>query len=173
MVSITPDVEFHIRSNTQWPKLPPSVKAVSHGLYNFCSKFNSVPQINHVIPSFSLLVMHLGSMRKLLWTIVSRINYDGETILVCKLICLWLYKLCNCGSSSLVINTVLNSFRCLLVRFVKKDERKYYESLLQYSREHLMVSSSLTMLISFLKSLTYTLSYMTQHSFIHTTFKTC
>ena len=29
---------------------------------------------------------------------------------------------------------------CSLVRHIKKDERKYYESLLQYSREHLMVS---------------------------------
>ena len=27
------------------------------------------------------------------------------------------------------------------VRFVKRDERKYYESLMQYSREHLMVCS--------------------------------
>jgi hypothetical protein len=27
--------------------------------------------------------MHPDSMRKLLWTLVSRISYDGETILVC------------------------------------------------------------------------------------------
>ena len=29
-----------------------------------------------------------------------------------------------------------------VVRYVMKDERKYYESLLQYSQEHLMVSMS-------------------------------
>lgn len=37
------------------------------------------------------------------------------------------------------------------VRHIRKDERKYYESLLQYSREHLMVSlSALLQLLIFL-----------------------
>lgn len=35
-------------------------------------------------------------------------------------------------------NTVKNLF-FLTVRHVKKDERKYYEELLKYSREHLML----------------------------------
>ena len=30
-------------------------------------------------------------------------------------------------------------FPICAVRFVQKDERKYYEKLMQYSREHLMV----------------------------------
>lgn len=62
----------------------------------------------------------------------------------------------------IIIDTVLPQ---LLVRFVKKDERKYYESLLQYSREHLMVSSSPAMHTSFfeishLHTVTHDTTYM-------------
>ena len=35
----------------------------------------------------------------------------------------------------------IQSHTCSLVRHIRKDERKYYESLLLYSREHLMVGS--------------------------------
>ena len=52
MVSITPDVEFHIRSNTQWPKLPPSVKAVSRDLNIFCgSNVCTKNYVNFVVQS--------------------------------------------------------------------------------------------------------------------------
>ena len=37
---------------------------------------------------------------------------------------------------------------CSLVRYVMKDERKYYESLLHYSQEHLMVCMIALMSVS-------------------------
>lgn len=44
MVSISSDVEFHIRSNTPWPKLPTTVKSVSHCYALF-------PQSSHITQS--------------------------------------------------------------------------------------------------------------------------
>lgn len=74
------DVEFHIRQNYPWSKLPASVK---QGLGNSQREYEK-----HV----------------LLYSIRNQLR-----------------------------------FRNNLVRHVKKDERKYYEELLKYSREHLML----------------------------------
>eukprot|EP00731_Ephydatia_muelleri_P031554 Em0023g61a len=80
MVSITPEIEFHVRNNDPWSKLPLSVKQT------------------------------LGNIQSL---------YDKAIVEV----------------------SIKNQLRWRnnLVRQVRKEERKYYESLLQYSREHLML----------------------------------
>lgn len=44
---------------------------------------------------------------------------------------------CNHGTTEMIVKCVCV---CAVVRFVQKDERKYYEALLQYSREHFVVS---------------------------------
>uniref|UniRef100_A0A672MH92 Protein FAM91A1-like n=1 Tax=Sinocyclocheilus grahami TaxID=75366 RepID=A0A672MH92_SINGR len=74
------DVEFHIRQNYPWNKLPANVK------------------------------QSLGNLQR---------EYDKQVLL---------YSIRN-----------QLRFRNNLVRHVKKDERKYYEELLKYSREHLML----------------------------------
>uniref|UniRef100_A0A8C4SV30 Family with sequence similarity 91 member A1 n=1 Tax=Erpetoichthys calabaricus TaxID=27687 RepID=A0A8C4SV30_ERPCA len=74
------DVEFHIRQNYPWTKLPANVK------------------------------QSLGNSQR---------EYDKQVLL---------YSIQN-----------QLRFRNNLVRHVKKDERKYYEELLKYSREHLML----------------------------------
>uniref|UniRef100_A0A8B9K6C4 Protein FAM91A1 n=1 Tax=Astyanax mexicanus TaxID=7994 RepID=A0A8B9K6C4_ASTMX len=74
------DVEFHIRQNYPWNKLPANVK------------------------------QSLGNSQR---------EYDKHVLL---------YSIRN-----------QLRFRNNLVRHVKKDERKYYEELLKYSREHLML----------------------------------
>uniref|UniRef100_A0A8C2E7Q0 Family with sequence similarity 91 member A1 n=1 Tax=Cyprinus carpio TaxID=7962 RepID=A0A8C2E7Q0_CYPCA len=74
------DVEFHIRQNYPWNKLPANVK------------------------------QSLGNSQR---------EYDKQVLL---------YSIRN-----------QLRFRNNLVRHVKKDERKYYEELLKYSREHLML----------------------------------
>ncbi|XP_066546562.1 protein FAM91A1 [Amia ocellicauda] len=74
------DVEFHIRQNYPWNKLPANVK------------------------------QSLGNSQR---------EYEKHVLL---------YSIRN-----------QLRFRCNLVRHVKKDERKYYEELLKYSREHLML----------------------------------
>ena len=55
MVSITPDVELHIRSNTHWSKLPSSVKSVRliNGL--------SVVMYFSVLPIINLYSQSLGN----------------------------------------------------------------------------------------------------------------
>uniref|UniRef100_A0A671MKA7 Protein FAM91A1-like n=1 Tax=Sinocyclocheilus anshuiensis TaxID=1608454 RepID=A0A671MKA7_9TELE len=74
------DVEFHIRQNYPWNKLPANVK------------------------------QSLGNSQR---------EYDKQVLL---------YSIRN-----------QLRFRNNLVRHVKKDERKYYEELLKYSRDHLML----------------------------------
>lgn len=74
------DVEFHIRQNYPWNKLPANVR------------------------------QSLGNSQR---------EYDKQVLL---------YSIRN-----------QLRFRNNLVRHVKKDERKYYEELLKYSREHLML----------------------------------
>ncbi|XP_043922525.1 protein FAM91A1 [Protopterus annectens] len=74
------DVEFHIRHNYPWSKLPANVK------------------------------QSLGNSQK---------EYEEHVLL---------YSIRN-----------QLRFRNNLVRYVRKDERKYYEELLKYSREHLML----------------------------------
>ncbi|GAA6093507.1 protein FAM91A1 [Tachysurus ichikawai] len=74
------DVEFHIRQNYPWNKLPANVK------------------------------QSLGNSQR---------EYDKQVLL---------YSIRN-----------QLRFRNNLVRHVKKDERNYYEELLKYSREHLML----------------------------------
>ncbi|KAG2467107.1 protein FAM91A1 isoform X1 [Polypterus senegalus] len=74
------DVEFHIRQNYPWTKLPANVK------------------------------QSLGNSQR---------EYDKQVLL---------YSIQN-----------QLRFRNNLVKHVKKDERKYYEELLKYSREHLML----------------------------------
>lgn len=80
MVSITADVELHIRSNTSWAKLPSTVKA---------SLGNAPGLYEKAINDYSV-------KNQLRW-------------------------------------------RSNMVRHVMKDERKYYEVVLQYSQEHLML----------------------------------
>uniref|UniRef100_A0A4W4F030 FAM91 N-terminal domain-containing protein n=1 Tax=Electrophorus electricus TaxID=8005 RepID=A0A4W4F030_ELEEL len=74
------DVEFHIRQNYPWNKLPANVK------------------------------QSLGNSQR---------EYDKHVLL---------YSIRN-----------QLRYRNNLVRHVKKEERKYYEELLKYSREHLML----------------------------------
>ncbi|XP_066272929.1 protein FAM91A1-like [Branchiostoma lanceolatum] len=74
------DVEFHIRHNYTWAKLPASVKQVMG---------NSQKEYEKAVVTFSIR---------------NQLRYKGN-----------------------------------LVRHVRKDEKRYYEDLLQYSREHLLL----------------------------------
>ncbi|XP_064382636.1 protein FAM91A1-like isoform X2 [Halichondria panicea] len=80
MVSISTDVEFHIRSNTPWPKLPTTVK----------SSLGNAPGL------YDKAVLDYSVKNQLRW----RMN---------------------------------------IVKIVSKDERKYYEHLLHYSKINLML----------------------------------
>ena len=176
MVSISAEVEKHIRENCTWSKLPPSAKAVSvwlvgergstitspaplHSLWPPPSLEHLASPLPAPLPPPSRWAMLLGCTTRLSWRSASRTRSGGGTTSVgvgprgeaqrvgrgeegmSLSAGLNSKQLSVCRSIPAVTITMLIASNSLpAVRFVQRDERKYFEELLSYSKEHFVVS---------------------------------
>ena len=104
------DVEFHIQQNYPWSKVPPTVKQ---------SIGNSQREYEKLVVAFSIKnqLRYKVKFPSQLRLFISKCPLLGLIVSLLSL-------LCSQGN---------------LVRHIRKDERKYYEDLLEYSRSHLML----------------------------------